>query len=594
MTTKTHQTTPVLAIPATVARAATAAGAALTLGSTFLAWTWTAKFPGDLTVTGYPGGLQVLTLVGAALTLLFTLSGYGIKGLRWLTPGGTNSPVRLAALGLLGTMGFTVGAISVELGGVVNLEPGAWIGLVGAIITLVASLGLPHDQDITDTTTPSPLDKFLNSLRAPAPGRPKELPSWAEILIIVAAFGIGLFVVTYGIDTAYPELFVGYLIITGFAVTALFKAGLMARLSAITTKYRSIAVAAAFAAAAVFPFTQSTDQYTLIAVNILIFATVALGLNIVVGLAGLLDLGYVAFLGVGAYTAALVSGTSASAFGVQFPFWASVLLGAAVSLIFGVVIGAPTLRLRGDYLAIVTLGFGEIFRIAVGNLDGVSGPQVTNGPNGVPNIPDLNFFGYDFGESHTILGFELGAYANYYLLMLLAMILVVLVFSRAGSSRIGRAWVAIREDETAATAMGINGFRVKLIAFALGATLAGIAGTVQAHVQSTVVPEMYVFAGPVPPNSAFLLAAVILGGMGTISGPLIGAALLYMIPAKLQFLSDYQLLGFGLALILLMRFRPEGLIANRRAKLEYHETGQLDVPDETLAGTTSGTTKAGA
>ncbi|TYR47324.1 branched-chain amino acid ABC transporter permease, partial [Streptomyces parvus] len=423
---------------------------------------------------------------------------------------------------------------------------------------------------------------------------PKELPSWAEILIIVAAFGIGLFVVTYGIDTAYPELFIGYLIITGFAVTALFKAGLMARLSALTTKYRSIAVAAAFVAAAVFPFTQNTDQYTLIAVNILIFATVALGLNIVVGLAGLLDLGYVAFLGVGAYTAALVSGTTASAFDVQFPFWASVLLGAAVSLVFGVVIGAPTLRLRGDYLAIVTLGFGEIFRIAVGNLDGVSGPQITNGPNGVPNIPDLNFFGYDFGESHTILGFELGAYANYYLLMLLAMILVVLVFSRAGSSRIGRAWVAIREDETAATAMGINGFRVKLIAFALGATLAGIAGTVQAHVQSTVVPEMYVFAGPVPPNSAFLLAAVILGGMGTISGPLIGAALLYMIPAKLQFLSDYQLLGFGLALILLMRFRPEGLIANRRAKLEYHDTGQLDVPDETLAGTTSGTTKAGA
>ncbi|MGQ4733049.1 branched-chain amino acid ABC transporter permease [Streptomyces sp. Ju416(a)] len=592
MTTKTHETTPVLAIPA--ARAATAAGAALTLSSTFLAWTWTAKFPGDLTVTGYPGGLQVLTLIGAALTLLLTLSGYGIKGLRWLTPGGTNSPVRLAALGLLGTMGFTVGAISVELGGVVNLEPGAWIGLVGAIIAFVASLGLPHDQDITDTTNPSPLENFLNSLRAPAPGRPKELPSWAEILIIVAAFGIGLFVVTYGIDTAYPELFIGYLIITGFAVTALFKAGLMARLSALTTKYRSIAVAAAFVAAAVFPFTQNTDQYTLIAVNILIFATVALGLNIVVGLAGLLDLGYVAFLGVGAYTAALVSGTTASAFDVQFPFWASVLLGAAVSLVFGVVIGAPTLRLRGDYLAIVTLGFGEIFRIAVGNLDGVSGPQITNGPNGVPNIPDLNFFGYDFGESHTILGFELGAYANYYLLMLLAMILVVLVFSRAGSSRIGRAWVAIREDETAATAMGINGFRVKLIAFALGATLAGIAGTVQAHVQSTVVPEMYVFAGPVPPNSAFLLAAVILGGMGTISGPLIGAALLYMIPAKLQFLSDYQLLGFGLALILLMRFRPEGLIANRRAKLEYHDTGQLDVPDETLAGTTSGTTKAGA
>ncbi|WP_411084270.1 branched-chain amino acid ABC transporter permease [Streptomyces sp. cmx-18-6] len=608
MTTNTNETTPVLAIPAPAARTATTASAALTIGTTFLAWTWTSAFPGDLTVTGYPGGLQVLTLVGAALTLLFAAAGYGTRGLRWLNPAQSNNATFLLALGTFATTWFATLAIAIELGGLANLEPGGFAAMAASLLTVIAALGLPLDRHTKES-----LPEWNWAVAAPTlvigytlwrtirlgpntrkAKRPIELPSWAEILIIVAAFGIGLYVVTYGIDTEYAELFTGYMIITAFAVTALFKAGLTARLSALTTKYRSIAVSAAFVAAAAFPFTQNTDQFTLIAVNILIFATVALGLNIVVGLAGLLDLGYVAFLGVGAYTAALVSGTTASAFGVQFPFWASVLTGAFVSLIFGVIIGAPTLRLRGDYLAIVTLGFGEIFRIAVGNLDGVSGPRITNGPNGVPNIPDLNFFGYNFGESHTILGFELGSYANYYLLMLLAMILVVVVFSRAGSSRIGRAWVAIREDETAATAMGINGFRTKLIAFALGATLAGIAGTVQAHVQSTVVPEMYVFAGPVPPNSAFLLAAVILGGMGTISGPLIGATLLYMIPAKLQFLQDYQLLGFGLALILLMRYRPEGLIANRRAKLEYHETGQLDVPDETLAGTTSGTTKAGA
>jgi branched-chain amino acid transport system permease protein len=171
----------------------------------------------------------------------------------------------------------------------------------------------------------------------------------------------------------------------------------------------------------------------------------------------------------------------------------------------------------------------------------------------------------------------------------------VLVFSRAGNSRIGRAWVAIREDETAATAMGINGFRVKLIAFALGATLAGVAGTVWAHVQTTVVPEQYVFAGPVPPNSTFLLAAVILGGMGTIGGPLLGATLLFLIPEKLEFLQDYQLLAFGIALILLMRFRPEGIIPNRRQQLEYHETGQLDVPDQPqLSGNAVGVTKAEA
>ncbi|MFF2064334.1 branched-chain amino acid ABC transporter permease [Streptomyces sp. NPDC058200] len=548
-------------------------GGVATVASTFLSWTYTSEFPGDLTVYGYPGGLQVLTLVAGLLTALFALSALDIKGLRWLTPTGSAKALQMLALGGLATTWFTVVAIAVELGGVVNLEPGGYVAAVASVIPVVAAFLLPDDTRQAK--------------------RPKELPSWAEILIIVGVFAVGLYAFTYGIDTEYAELFTGYLLTVGFAATALFKAGLMARINGLTAKYRMIAVTAAFVAAAAFPFTQSTDQFTLIAVNILIFATVALGLNIVVGLAGLLDLGYVAFLGVGAYTAALVSGTTASVFDVHFPFWAAVLTGAAVSLIFGVLIGAPTLRLRGDYLAIVTLGFGEIFRIAVGNLDGASGPRITNGPNGVPNIPDLNFFGYNFGEAHTVLGFELGSYANYYLLMLVAMILVVTVFSRAGNSRIGRAWVAIREDETAATAMGINGFRVKLIAFALGATLAGLAGTVQAHVQHTVVPEMYVFAGPVPPNSAFLLAAVILGGMGTISGPLIGASLLYLIPAKLQFLQDYQLLGFGIALILLMRFRPEGLIANRRAQLEYHETGQLDVPDD-KPGAGVGIAKAGA
>ncbi|MFC5800544.1 branched-chain amino acid ABC transporter permease [Streptomyces formicae] len=559
----------------TLLRWVTVAGGLATLASTFLAWTWTAEFPGDLTVTGYPGGLQVLTLVIGLLIAVFALASLGIKGLGWLAPAGSTKALQLLALGGIGTTWFTLIAITVELGGVVNLEPGGFVAAVASAIPVVTAYLLPDDT------------------RKAA--RPKELPSWAEVLIIVAAFAVGLYVITYGIDTEYAELFTGYLITVSFAVAALFKAGLVARLSAVTAKYRQVTVIAAFVAAAAFPFTQSTDQYTLVAVNILIFATVALGLNVVVGLAGLLDLGYVAFLGVGAYTAAIVSGSTASAFDVHFPFWAAVLTGAVVSLIFGVVIGAPTLRLRGDYLAIVTLGFGEIFRIVMLNLDGTSGPQITNGPNGIPNIPDLEFFGYNFGESHNILGFELGAYANYYLLMLLATVLVVLVFSRAGSSRIGRAWVAIREDETAATAMGINGFRVKLVAFALGATLAGLAGTVQAHVQHTVVPEMYQFAGPVPPNSAFLLAAVILGGMGTISGPLLGATLLYMIPAKLQFLQDYQLLGFGIALILLMRFRPEGLIANRRAQLEYHETGQLDVPEQrTTDDAGVGTAKAGA
>ncbi|MEW1549183.1 branched-chain amino acid ABC transporter permease [Streptomyces tsukubensis] len=577
MTTQTSPTTDSTAPSdaesrARMLRTVVAAGGVATVISTLLAWTYTDEFPGDLTVYGYPGGLQILSLVAGLLVTVFAVAGLGVKGLRWLVPAGSARALQMLALGAFGTTGYTIVAIAYKLGGLVNVEPGGFVALVVSAVPL-AAFALPDDtRQVT---------------------RPRELPSWAEILIIVGVFALGLYVITYGIDTEYAELFTGYLILVGFAMAGLNRAGLLARLSALTARYRQITVISAFAAAAAFPFTQNTDTYTLIAVNILIFATVALGLNIVVGLAGLLDLGYVAFLGVGAYTAALVSGSTASAFDIHFPFWAAVITGGVVSLVFGVIIGAPTLRLRGDYLAIVTLGFGEIFRIAMLNLDGDSGPDITNGPNGIPNIPDLEFFGFNFGEPHTVLGFELGSYANYYLLMLLVTVVVVMVFKRAEDSRMGRAWVAIREDETAATAMGINGFRVKLIAFALGAFLAGLAGTVQAHVQHTVVPEMYQFAGPVPPNSAFLLAAVILGGMGTVSGPLLGAALLYMIPAKLDFLADYQLLGFGIALILLMRFRPEGLIANRRAQLEYHE-GDDDPSDQDGSGSGVGLSKAGA
>ncbi|WP_392841551.1 branched-chain amino acid ABC transporter permease [Streptomyces sp. LN500] len=585
-------------LPAPIARLATIAGAAIALAGTFLPWTWTTDFPGDLTVTGYPGGLQILTLTGAILTLVFALCGYGIRGLRWLTPGGTNSPVRLLALGTLGTTGYTMGAISYELGGAVNLEPGAWVSGIGALIAALTALGLPSDDPLPQAQPqPGIWQRFRNSLTAPAATRAKTLPAWAEILIIAGSFGAALYVFTYGIDipTEESEQFIGFLITAGFAFTALTRAGLISRITALTTKHRNVTLTAALVAAFCFPFTQDTAEYALIGANILIFATVALGLNVVVGLAGLLDLGYVAFLGVGAYTAALVSGAPLSAIGVHFPFWAAVLTGAAVSLIFGVLIGAPTLRLRGDYLAIVTLGFGEIFRVTVNNLNGNSGPDLTNGSQGIPSIPDLNLFGIDFGLSHDIGPFTLSRPANYYLLMLVVTAVVVLVFRRSGDSRIGRAWVAIREDETAATAMGINAFRLKLLAFALGATLAGLAGTVQAHVNYTVTPEQYQFAGSVPPNSAFLLAAVILGGMGTLSGPFVGAALLYLIPAKLQFMQDYQLFLFGIALILLMRFRPEGLIADRRKQLEFHENDTIDVPEPRQSEETgAGIAKAGA
>ncbi|MFJ3668507.1 branched-chain amino acid ABC transporter permease [Streptomyces sp. NPDC090106] len=598
MTTQTTDTTDapagktgaprgLIGIPAATGRALALGGSVLTIVSTFLAWTWTSAFPGDLTVYGYPGGLQVLVLVGGVIATLFCLSSYGVRGLAWLTPAGPDAAIRFATLAVFATSWYTVLAITVDLGGVVNLEPGGYIVAVASLAAFLGALALPFERPEPDPVDPDDTgwelfrhesgQKWQTLKAAFAAGTPRRLgtlPSYAEILVIVAVLAVGLTVFTYGIGTEYDEQFIGFLITAGFGFAALNKAGLVAQASQITARHQNITICGAFVAAAMFPFTQTDDQYATIGVYILIFATVALGLNIVVGLAGLLDLGYVAFLGVGAYAAALVSGSPSSPFDVKFPFWAAVLVGAAASLVFGVLIGAPTLRLRGDYLAIVTLGFGEIFRITVNNLDGTSGPDLTNGSNGISSIPNLNILGFDFGLEHSIAGFTIGRFANYFFLMLLITAVVVLVFRRSGDSRIGRAWVAIREDETAALAMGINGFRVKLIAFALGASLAGLAGTVQAHVTYTVTPEQYLFAGVIPPNSAFLLAAVVLGGMGTISGPLIGASLLFLIPNKLQFLGDYQLFAFGLALILLMRFRPEGLIPNRRRQLEFHEDAE--------------------
>ncbi|MET8559712.1 branched-chain amino acid ABC transporter permease [Streptomyces flaveolus] len=584
---KADTPTGLLPLPEKAARALALGGSALTIVSTFLAWTWTADFPGDLTVYGYPGGLQVLVLIGAILATLFALASYGIRGLGWLTPAGPDAALRFATLATFATSWYTVLAISTELGGLVNLEPGGILVAIGSLAALAGALALPFQRPEPEPIDPDDTgwEKFKHGaaykwettkavFAAHAPRPVATLPSYAEILIIVAMLALGLVVFTYGIGTEYDEQFIGFLITAGFGFAALNKAGVIAHASQIASRHTNITICGAFVAAALFPFTQTNDQYATLGVYILIFATVALGLNIVVGLAGLLDLGYVAFLGVGAYAAALVSGSPSSPFDVHFPFWAAVLVGAAASLVFGVLIGAPTLRLRGDYLAIVTLGFGEIFRITANNLDGTSGPDLTNGSNGVSSIPNLDVLGFDFGAQHDMGGFTIGRFANYFFLMLIITAVVVLVFRRSGNSRIGRAWVAIREDETAALAMGINGFRVKLIAFAVGASLAGLAGTVQAHVTYTVTPEQYLFAGPIPPNSAFLLAAVVLGGMGTISGPLIGAALLFLIPNKLQFLGNYQLFAFGLALILLMRFRPEGLIPNRRRQLEFHEEAE--------------------
>ncbi|MER5401523.1 branched-chain amino acid ABC transporter permease [Streptomyces sp. NPDC002599] len=577
-----------IALPESAARALVLTGAVATIASTFMAWTYTSDFPGDLTYYGSPAGLQILALVAGALTLLYTLTLWNVRGLGWLNPAGATQPVVLAAASAFAVSWFSAIAIAVDLKGLVALDPGAYVAAVGSLIALLGTLALPKPGDTFKDYVTKP------DLIPPA----AKLAGWVERLVITGATAFALLVFTYGIgvDPEASETFLGYLLLVVLGAWALLTAGLFDRFAQLNARHKGFATTMAFLAAAIFPFVEKNEYNANLGVNILVVGTVALGLNIVVGLTGLLDLGYVAFLGVGAYAAALVSGSEFSRFaGVQFPFWAAMLTGMAASLVFGVLIGAPTLRLRGDYLAIVTLGFGEIFRIAVNNMDGVSGPNITNGPNGISMIPDLEIFGFDFGASHTIAGLTLARFANYFLLMLLITALVVVVFNRAADSRIGRSWIAIREDETAATAMGINGFRVKLIAFALGASLAGLAGTVSAHVGYSVNPAPYQFAGSVPPNSAFLLAAVVLGGMGTVNGPILGAALLYLLPEKLGFLKEYQLLAFGIALVILMRFRPEGIIANRRNQLEFHEGDDtVHIPEQGLPDSTVGVTKAGA
>jgi len=269
-----------------------------------------------------------------------------------------------------------------------------------------------------------------------------------------------------------------------------------------------------------------------------------------------------------------------------------VLIGGAVTGTLGLIIGTPTLRVSGDYLAIVTLAFGEIFRLTVNNLDGSNGPDLTHGPNGIPAVPDLTIGSFNFGDTHDFLGITIGRPANYYLLMLVLLALVVLIFVRMNNSRIGRGWVAIREDERAAQAMGVNAFGLKLLAFAGGAFLAGIAGTVKAHYDTSVTPDQYPFL-----ESAFLLAAVVLGGMGTVGGVLLGAMLLKMLPEKFRFFSEYRLITFGLVLILVMRFRPEGLIPSKRRQLEFHSDDEEladSVEQQTVSGVGVTTTTIGS
>ncbi len=310
----------------------------------------------------------------------------------------------------------------------------------------------------------------------------------------------------------------------------------------------------------------------------LLYVMLALGLNIVVGYAGLLDLGYVAFYAVGAYMYALLSSPHLSENfewiaqifpdGLHTPFWMVVPMGAALAATFGLLLGAPTLRLRGDYLAIVTLGFGEIIRIFLNNLNAPL--NITNGPQGISNIDPVTIAGVPLSKPLHIGGFELQSVQLYYYLFLLLAIAVIVVSIRLQNSRIGRAWLAIREDEVAAKAMGINTRNVKLLAFAMGASFGGVSGAMFSSFQGFVSPESFILM-----ESIVIVSMVVLGGMGHVPGVILGAVLLYAIPEVLRYAARplqeaifgteivapeaLRMLLFGLAMVVIMLYRPSGL-----------------------------------
>ncbi len=279
----------------------------------------------------------------------------------------------------------------------------------------------------------------------------------------------------------------------------------------------------------------------------LMYVVLGLGLNIVVGMAGLLDLGFVAFYAVGAYSYALLN------YHFGLGFWVVLPIGGGLAAIFGIILGFPVLRLRGDYLAIVTLGFGEIIRLILENWG-----EFSQGPSGISNISRPTFFGVDFSLEASII--------YMYYIMVLGVIVTIFIVNRLQDSRLGRAWIALREDEIACQAMGIDKRKTKLAAFSLGAFWAGLIGVVFAAKTTFINPASFTFL-----ESAIILSIVVLGGMGSIVGVIIGALILILMPEYLRALSEYRMLAFGGVMVAMMVFRPQGMIANIRRTYKFEK-----------------------
>lgn len=294
---------------------------------------------------------------------------------------------------------------------------------------------------------------------------------------------------------------------------------------------RSIALLVLVVLAFVIPIAVNSPYVMDVGIQILFYTTLALGLNVVVGYAGLLDLGYAAYFAVGAYCIGILTQT------LHLSFWMALPLAGLFAMVLGSFIGFTVLRLRSDYLTMVTLGFGEIIRITANNLD------VTGGPSGIFGI-----------QGPSLFGFQLNQPIHFYYLMLVVLIISTIAVARLGNSRIGRAWACLREDEDAAEAMGINTLGYRMLAYLTGTFWAGLTGAVFAVKMTAVSPNSFGFM-----QSVTILLAVVMGGLGSVPGVILGGALVIILPEFLRSVADWRYLVFGIALILLMLFRPTGL-----------------------------------
>jgi branched-chain amino acid transport system permease protein len=549
------------AIPPALARPLTAVGGVLLLVAAMLPWATfllnDGAYPDKATLQFFDAPFELtgyrwhLLLFGAA-ALVVTFVPVPGKGrvLRALGWGGlaisTVSAIFIAA------KGGGLGAITAADG---NFAFACFVGIIAGVLLILGgtATGITDIPDLTG--------KLFGMT-----GWGGRLAAWAVLAVafVGVLYMVSLTLTAGGIGgAAFPyagPIFLAFLGFAGGLLGALHGMGVTRLISQLSERHRAFSIVVLLVCAFALPFTEAGNSYWMrVAATIGVYAVTAIGLNIVVGLAGLLDLGYVAFLGIGAFVAANLSGATAAEFDIELPFPVAALIAAVVAGIFGAIVGSPTLRVRGDYLAIVTLAFGEIFyRSALNDVGGL-----TNGSNSIPGIPPVELFGQPFNESIDLFGTELPTGVLYYFLIVLVVGLIMAVFANLKNSRIGRAWIAIREDEDAARAMGIRTGKAKILAFLVGATVAGLAGAIFAHNLGTASAESFRFL-----ESVTLLAAVILGGMGTIPGAVLGASLLFVLPEKLREFDDYRLLVFGLALVFIMRFRPQGLVPDRHRRAE--------------------------